>query len=85
MFDLVALGAEVKQRRGQVGLTQGELAQRAKVSRPQIDRLENARLPDTGVKALLRILNAVGLDLRVVELRRERPTLDELREEEEEA
>jgi len=85
MIDLHDIAkAIVIQRKGQ-RLTQHQLAAQARVSRDLIAKLETGRLPELGVKKLLRILNAVGLDLRVTTLNLNRPTLEDLQAEEEEA
>ena len=70
-------------QRRQLGLTQDQLAAKATVSRPLIAKLETGRYPEVGVKKLLRILRALGLDLRITALNRQRPTLDDLRAENE--
>lgn len=82
MTTLLDVAAIVRQSRKQLGLTQRELAARANVARNRVEGLEAKRLPEIGFKTLLRILNAVGLDLRVVPLGRRRPTLEDLLEEE---
>lgn len=74
--------AIITHRKGQ-HLTQHQLAAQARVSRDLIAKLETGRLPELGVKKLLRILHAVGLDLRVTNLNLNRPTLEDLRAEEE--
>jgi transcriptional regulator with XRE-family HTH domain len=74
----------VAKQRKLLGLTQQDLARRAAVSRLLIARLETGRLPEIGVKKLVRILNAVGLDLRVTSLNQQRPTLEDLLAEEDE-
>jgi transcriptional regulator with XRE-family HTH domain len=71
-------GPRLREARRAAGLTQQQLATAAGVSRPTIDRLENGRATDIGVRALLRLLQAVGLDLRLTTLNRGRPTLDDL-------
>lgn len=48
------------------------------MSRPTIARLETGRATDLGYRSILRILNALGLDLRVSTLNRGRPTLEDL-------
>ena len=83
MLDLTSLGAQIKQTRRSLELTRDELAKRAGVSRARIEALENARAADIGFKNLLRVMNAIGLDLRVTTLNRQRPTLEDLRAEEE--
>jgi transcriptional regulator with XRE-family HTH domain len=82
MPTLTELGAQVKQARRSLKLTRDELAKRAGVSRARIEVLENLRAADIGFKNLLRILNAVGLDLRVTTFNQQRPTLEDLQAEE---
>jgi transcriptional regulator with XRE-family HTH domain len=84
MPPLTDLGAQVKRARRSLKLTRDELAKRAGVSRARIEALENQRAPDIGFKNLVRIMNAVGLDFRVTALNQQRPTLEDLRAEEEE-
>ena len=83
MPDLSDIARTVAQQRKRQGLTQQQLAVKARVSRLLIARLETERLPELGVKKLIRILNAVGLDIRITSLNQRRPTLDDLRAEEE--
>ncbi len=83
MLDLTDIGDLVKAGRRKLGLTQHELAAKSGVSRPRIAALENHRLPEMGFKNLQRILNAVGLDLRITAFNQRRPTLDDLVAEEE--
>ena len=82
-IDLNDIARTVAQQRKRLGLTQQQLAVKARVSRLLIARLETERLPELGVKKLIRILNAVGLDIRVTSLNQRRPTLDDLRADEE--
>lgn len=77
-MDLTTLGEAIKTARKRVGMTQADLASQAHVSRPTIARLETARATDLGYRSLLRILNQVGLDLRLTTLNRGRPTLDDI-------
>ncbi len=83
MPTLTDLGTQVKQARRSLKLTRDALAKRAGVSRARIEALENLRASDIGFKNLVRIMNAVGLDLRVTTLNLKRPTLEDLRAEEE--
>lgn len=85
MIDLHDIAKEIVTHRKGQRLTQHQLAAQARVSRDLIAKLETGRLPELGVKKLLRILNAVGLDLRVTTLNLNRPTLEDLQAEEEEA
>jgi transcriptional regulator with XRE-family HTH domain len=76
--DLIELGDRIKATRKAKGWTQTRLAHASGVSRARLEALENARIAEIGFKHLLRILNALGLDLRVTELNRGRPTLEDL-------
>jgi transcriptional regulator with XRE-family HTH domain len=82
MLDLAELGAQIKRTRRSLKLTRDQLAERAGVSRARLEALENQRAADVGFKNLMRIMNAVGLDLRVTALNRQRPTLEDLQAEE---
>jgi transcriptional regulator with XRE-family HTH domain len=84
-MDLIDLGDLVKKTRRAQKLSQGELVQRSKVSRARLDALENGRISDIGFKNLMRVMNALGLDLRVTQLNDSRPTLEDLVEEDENA
>ena len=77
-MDLIELGERVKAARKSRGWSQNKLAQAAGVSRARLEALENARLAEIGFKHLLRILNALDLDLRLTQLNRGRPTLEDL-------
>jgi transcriptional regulator with XRE-family HTH domain len=80
---LVDVGERVRTARKAKGLAQRELAERSGVSRARIDALENGRPSDIGFNNVIRILNAVGLDLQITDGPR-RPTLDDLMRENEE-
>jgi DNA-binding XRE family transcriptional regulator len=82
MIDVEEIAKTIAAHRRQRGLTQDQLAKKAKVSRPLIAKLETGRYPEVGIKKLLRILRAVGLDLRITTLNLKRPTLEDLVEEE---
>jgi len=77
-MDLIQVGARIKAARKARGWTQSRLAQAARVSRARLEALENARVAEIGFKPLLRILNALDLDLRVTAYNRGRPTLEDL-------
>jgi transcriptional regulator with XRE-family HTH domain len=81
-MDLIELGERVKAARKSKGWSQTKLAQAAGVSRARLEALENARLAEMGIKHLLRILNALDLDLRLTQFNRGRPTLEDLAAEE---
>lgn len=81
MASLADIAASIRSHRRQLGLTQQELAERSGVGRTRIADLENGRVPEMGVRTLLRLLTPLGLTLEVVQARPRRPTLDELRAE----
>jgi transcriptional regulator with XRE-family HTH domain len=85
MPDLIDLGELVKKTRRAQKLSQGDLVLRSNVSRARLEALENGRISDIGFKNLMRILNSLGLDLRVTQLNDSRPTLEDLVEEDEHA
>jgi len=78
MLSLSDLGHQIASARKEKGLTQLALAKLAGVSRPTIDLLENARATELGYSKLVRILAAVGLELRLHSIALDRPTLDDL-------
>lgn len=82
MTDLIELGSLIKATRKDLKLSQTELAAKAGVSRARIEALENTRIAEIGFKHLMRILNSLGLDLRVSQINRGRPTLEDLAAEE---
>lgn len=81
MIDLVELGQAVRQRRTELGLSREQLAKEAGVSRARIEALENGRAVEMGFQNIMQVLNAIGLDLRLTELNRRRPTLEDLQKE----
>ena len=84
MIDLAELARQIAIQRKKLGMTQDELAMRARVSRPLIAKLETGRYPEIGIRKLLRILHVMGLDLRVTNRNLKRPTLEDLAAENEE-
>jgi transcriptional regulator with XRE-family HTH domain len=77
-MNLIELGERIKATRKTKGWSQTKLAEVSGVSRARLEALENARLAEIGFKHLLRILNALDLDLRLTQLNRGRPTLEDL-------
>ena len=78
MIGLVEIGSLIKRTRKEQGLSQQALSLAAGVSRARIEALENGRVAEIGFKHLLRIMHALGLDLRVTTLNFNRPTLEDL-------
>jgi transcriptional regulator with XRE-family HTH domain len=81
-MDLIEIGELIKTARKTKGWSQTELSEKSGVSRARIEALENARIAEIGFKHLMRIMNSLGLDLRVTQLNRGRPTLEDLAAEE---
>jgi transcriptional regulator with XRE-family HTH domain len=78
MDDIQTLITAFRARRHALGLTQGEVARAARVSRQTVSDFENGRAAAT-LPVLVRMLSSVGLELATREAG-PRPTLDELAE-----
>jgi transcriptional regulator with XRE-family HTH domain len=76
--DLVELGQRIKSTRKAKGWSQTKLAEKSGVSRARIEALENSRIAEIGFKNLMRVMNSLDLDLRITQLNRGRPTLEDL-------
>jgi len=63
-------------------MSQSELARRAGISRATLDALENGRAGELGYSKITKLLQLLGLELRLQETGSRRPTLDELLNEE---
>ena len=81
MLKLHSIGAQIASRRKVLGFSQSALADRAGVSRATLDALENGRSGELGFAKVANILSALGLELKLQEASLQRPTLDELLEE----
>ncbi len=81
MLSLAAVGSQIASRRKRLRLTQSDLARKARVSRATLDALENGRSGELGFSKVANILSVLGLELKLQEANRQRPTLEELLEE----
>jgi transcriptional regulator with XRE-family HTH domain len=81
MLDLVTLGDEISKHRKHLKLSQAVLARRAGISRATLDALENGRARELGYLKLTKLLAALGLELKLQPASSDRPTLDELLQE----
>jgi transcriptional regulator with XRE-family HTH domain len=81
MLTLSSLGAHIAAKRKKLDLSQAELARTASVSRATLDALENGRSGELGFSKIIKILSALGMELKLQETGSRRPTLDELMEE----
>jgi transcriptional regulator with XRE-family HTH domain len=81
MLYLSSLGQQIAAKRKSLGLTQIQLAKKAKVGLSTLDALENERLGELGYTKITNILTALGLELKLQETSARRPTLEELMDE----
>jgi transcriptional regulator with XRE-family HTH domain len=75
------LGPEISRRRKTLKLSQTALAREAGISRATLDALENGRARELGFSKISRLLTALGLELKLQAAGSQRPTLEELLEE----
>jgi transcriptional regulator with XRE-family HTH domain len=81
MLDLTSLGSQIANRRKGLKLSQTELSRRAGLSRATLDALENGRAGELGFSKVTKLLAALGLELTLQTASSERPTLDQLMQE----
>lgn len=77
---LFTIGQKIRAERKRRKLSQANVAKLLKMSRTTISQIESGTVQDIGVRKLIRILEVLGLELRVRSAGAP-PTLDELREE----
>ena len=80
-MDLISLGEEIAKTRKSFKLSQATLAGRAGISRATLDALENGRSGEVGYSKITKLLNALGLELKLQPASSQRPTLDQLLQE----
>jgi len=78
VIDLISIGNQIAERRKALKLTQSALARKAGVSRATLDALENGRAGELGFSKVTKLLAALELVLTIQTASSERPTLDEL-------
>ena len=81
MPSITEIGRQIANKRRTLGLSQGELAHKAGISRSTLDALENGRTGELGFSKIARLLSILGLELRLQRASTDRPTLDDLMEE----
>ena len=81
MLDLISIGKRIAERRKTLKLSQAELSRKAGVSRATVDALENGRTGELGFSKVTKLLAALGLELALQTASSQRPTLDELMQE----
>ncbi|MFZ2397387.1 MAG: helix-turn-helix transcriptional regulator [Smithella sp.] len=77
---LFYIGKQIREARKSLKISQAEMAKYLGMSRTTIGQIENGTVPEIGVRKLIRILEYLGLELRVRPAGNP-PTLEELREE----
>lgn len=80
-MDLISIGNRIAERRETLKLSQAEVARRAGVSRATLDALENSRAGELGFSKVTRLLASLGLELALQTASSQRPTLDDLMQE----
>ena len=78
MLDLTSIGEQIAAHRKRLKLSQTELSRKAGVSRATLDALENGRAWELGFSRVTKLLTALGLELTLQMASSQRPTLDEL-------
>lgn len=81
MLNLISIGAQIAHRRRTLKFSQAQLARKAGVSRATLDALENGRAGELGFSKVVKLLAALGLELTIQTASSQRPTLDELMQE----
>ncbi len=79
---LIDIGTHIRNNRKISGLSQAELAAKLGMSRTTIGQIEKGTIQEIGARKLIRLLEYLGLELRVRPAGAP-PTLEELREERE--
>ena len=81
VLDLNTIGTQIVECRKQLKLSQTELSRKAGLSRATLAALENGRAGELGFSKVTRLLTVIGLDLTLQPASSQRPTLDELMQE----
>ena len=80
-MNLQTLAKLIRDTRKSKGLNQSQVAEWAGINRATLSRLETGTLAEMGFGKLQRVLSVLELTIEVVPAQRQRPTLDELVEE----
>mgnify|MGYP000894211881 CR=1 FL=1 len=78
---LIEIGQQIRTARKACKISQAELAKALGMSRSTIGQIEHGTVQEIGIRKLIRMLEFLGLELRVRPAGKP-PTLEELREEE---
>jgi len=77
-MDLTSIGMRIALERKRHGLTQSQLAQRARISRATLAALETGSIRELGFNKIAMLLACLQLDLRLGAANGSRPTLEDL-------
>ncbi len=80
MQTLISIGKAIATRRKELGMSQAALSKQTKIGHSTLDALENSRIGELGTTKIIKLLSALGLELKIQEAAG-RPTLEELMEE----
>ena len=79
MLTLHDIGLTVQAARKAKGLTQQELAALSGLGRSTLAALETGKISELGIAKIVNLLAILDLELRIGEINRGRPTLEDLR------
>mgnify|MGYP003111497469 CR=1 FL=1 len=82
-MDIFEIGEIVRKHRKMLGMRQADLAVKARISRSTLVALENGSLPELGFGKICALMAVLGQTLTVVPAKARRPTLEDLRREQE--
>ena len=83
-MDLDEIGQRIRTSRKRQGLSQASLGQQPGMSRATISAIENGTVPEIGIRKILSLCAALGLELLAQE-KTKRPTLQQLMQEQHDA
>lgn len=78
-MDIFEIGGEIRKQRKKKGMRQADLAAKARVSRSMLVALETGKLPELGFGKICALLAALGQTLTIAPAKSRRPTLEDLR------
>jgi transcriptional regulator with XRE-family HTH domain len=78
MSALSSVGEQIAAKRKTLGLSQAELARRARIGHSTLDALENGRLGELGFAKIARLVSALGMELKIEDATARRPTMEDL-------
>lgn len=76
-MSLISIGYTLAQTRKRQRLTQAQLAERLGMSRATISGIENGTVPEIGIRKVMALCAALGLEL-TAQPKTQRPTLQQL-------